>query len=184
MNRLELEPTSTLVLCVDWQERLCAAMPSDLVAAATRNVTHLLTLAQRLDLPVVASEQYPQGLGATVAEVAALLPNPAHAKVAFSAWRAPEVRGAIEATARTQIVLVGMETHICVYQTARDLAGAGYAVHVPIDAVVSRTTANVGVGVELLRAAGVQTTCTEAVLFDLLKEGRGEAFKEVSRRIR
>jgi nicotinamidase-related amidase len=104
--------------------------------------------------------------------------------VTFSAWRAPEVRAALEAAGRTQIVLVGMETHICVYQTARDLVGAGYAVHVPIDAVASRTSANVGAGLDLLRSAGVQTTCTEAVLFDLLKEGRGEAFKEVSRRIR
>ena len=77
-----------------------------------------------------------------------------------------------------------METHICVYQTVRDLLSAGHQVQVVADGVISRTKANWRNGLDLARQAGAVITCTEAVLFDLLKEGRGEVFKEVSRRIR
>ena len=77
-----------------------------------------------------------------------------------------------------------METHVCVYQTVRDLVGAGYAVHVPADGVVSRSRGNWEIGLDLVRQAGGIVTTTETVLFDLLKVGQGEAFKEVSRRIR
>ena len=182
--QLELIPQTSVLLVIDWQERLCAAMPPEVVAQNTRNVTHLLTLAARLEIPAVTTEQYPQGLGASVEAVRALLPRPALPKVSFSAVRDAGAAAALRETGRTNVVVTGMETHICVYQTVRDLVGAGYGVHVPADAVVSRSKGNWRQGLELLRSAGAVITTTETVLFDLLKVGQGEAFKEVSRRIR
>lgn len=182
--QLELIPETTAFLIVDWQERLCAAMPGEVVARHTKNVTHLLTLAGRLDIPVLATEQYPQGLGPTLEPVRELLPRPAMAKSAFSAMRDSAVAAAIRDSGRSTVVVCGMETHICVFQTVRDLARSGVAVQVPADAVISRTRDNWNRGLELLRAAGAVVTTTEAVLFDLLKVGQGEVFKEVSRRIR
>lgn len=183
--RLELLPEDTALLIIDFQERLCAAMPAERVAEGARNVARLLTLAGRLDLAVVATEQYPKGLGPTLTEVKAASATLApHAKTAFSALRDPAAAAALRATGRRTVVVTGMETHICVYQTVRDLLSAGYAVHVPVDAVVSRTAANWQVGLDLCRAAGAVLTSTETVLFDLVKVGQGDVFKEVSRLVK
>ena len=182
--KLQLLPEDTALVVVDWQERLVAAMPPAVVEANTKNVTHLLTLAARLDLPVVATEQYPRGLGATTAPVAELLGAPALPKTAFSAWQDPAIADAIRATGRRRLLVVGMETHVCVFQTVRDLVAVGFAVQVATDAVISRTKANYRAGIELCRMAGALPTSTEAALFDLMQVGQGEVFKEISRRIR
>lgn len=181
---LELSAPESALVVVDFQQRLCEAMPQDVVSRHARNVTHLLTLAARLDVPVVATEQYPKGLGPTIDEVAALLPSPALEKIEFSVMRNAAAASALRGTGRRVAIVAGMETHICVYQTVRDLLGAGWRVHVPADAVVSRSKSNWRVGLDLMRHAGAVVTSTETVLFDLLKEGRGDAFKEVSKRIR
>ncbi len=181
----ELNPADTALLVIDFQERLCAAMPERVVERHAANVTHLLTLAGRLDIPVVATEQYPKGLGSTIGPVAEAMPGVApHPKTMFSALRDAGAAAALRATGRKSVLVCGMETHICVFQTVRDLVSACYRVQVPADTVVSRTKANWKVGLGLLAGAGATVTCTEAVLFDLLKEGSGDAFKEVSRRIK
>lgn len=179
-----LLPEDSGLLIIDWQARLCAAMPEAVIERSTKNVTHLMNLAEKLGLPVVMTEQYPKGLGSTIERVAALAPAPAHAKTMFSAWRDPAARAAIEGSGRRRWIVVGIEAHICVYQTARDLVDAGFAVHVPGDGVVSRTKHNWRNGLSLIAAAGGLITNTEAAMFDLLGEGRGEAFKMVSRAIR
>lgn len=179
-----LLPEDTGLVVIDWQVRLCAAMPEAVVERHTRNVTHLLKLAAALGLPVVATEQYPRGLGPTTDPVAEHLAGPTLAKTKFSAWRDPAARAAIEATGRRRWVVVGIETHVCVYQTVRDMVAAGHAVHVPADAAISRAKANWQSGLALCAAAGALVSNTETVLFDLLGEGRGDAFKMVSRLIR
>lgn len=184
MNPPTLRPAETGVLVVDWQARLCAAMPDAVVEQNTRHAANILQLAATLALPVVATEQYPKGLGPTVEAIAAHLPDPAHAKTMFSALADPAAGAAIRAAGRRTWIVVGMEAHICVFQTARDLVAAGFAVHVPRDAVVSRTKGNWHNGLELARRAGAVVTNSETALFDLLGEGRGEAFKMVSRLIR
>ncbi len=181
---LELSPAETALVVVDFQERLCDAMPREVLERHARNVTHLLTLAARLDVAVVATEQYPKGLGPTIEPVRALLPNAPLEKIEFSAMRNAGAAAALRESGRKTAVLVGMETHVCVFQTARDLLAAGWHVHVPADAVVSRAKANWRVGLDLMRSAGAVVTSTEAALFDLLKEAKGDAFKEVSKRIR
>jgi nicotinamidase-related amidase len=183
---LELFAEDSLLLIIDYQERLCAAMPAEVVEAHAANVARLAQAAAALSVPVIVTEQYPRGLGETIAAVRDALPpeTPRYAKTQFSAWRDPAIHAAIEASKRRQVVVVGMESHICVYQTARDLVGSGHAVQVPQDAIVSRTRANWKAGQRLLRAVGATITVTEAVLFDWIKEGRGEAFKAISRLVK
>lgn len=183
---LELFAEDTIVLIIDYQERLCAAMPPAVVEQNAANVARLSQGAAAVGAPVLVTEQYPRGLKHTIPAVADTLPEgtPVLAKTSFSAWRDPAVRAAIEASRRRQVVVVGMETHICVFQTARDLVAAGYTVHVPQDAVVSRTKANWKAGLRLLRGAGATITVTEAALFDWIKVGRGEAFKAISRLVK
>lgn len=183
---LRLDPAHTGLLVVDYQVRLCAAMPPEVVDRHAEQVGHLLFLAGALGLPVVVTEQYPKGLGPTLPALAEALPagTPVLAKSRFSAWGDAEVQAALKATGRTQWIVCGMETHICVFQTVRDLCAAGFAVQVPADAVVSRSRANWQVGLGLAAAAGAVITATEAALFDLLGEGQGETFKAISRRIK
>jgi nicotinamidase-related amidase len=184
------------LLIVDIQERLSAAMPPAPLAQAVRNAATLIELARRMAMPIVVSQQYPKGLGSTVAAIEdALAPQaaPAHApqlalhrldKVAFSVCGDPAFASIWDAVGRDQWIVAGMETHVCVYQTARDLAGRGASVHVAADAVVSRTRANWQVGLDLCARAGAVVTATEVVVFDALGRAGGDDFKALSRRIR
>ena len=183
---LRLVPEETVLMVVDVQARLCAAMPPEALAALVANLGHLLCLADALALPVVVTEQYPKGLGPTLEALRGQLPSQAQVleKTRFSALGAPEVVSALGALGRPTVLLTGMEAHICVFQTARDLLGAGYGVQVVADAVTSRAEANRQAGLSLCRMAGAVPTVTEAALFDLLGEGRGPIFKEISRRLR
>ena len=179
----ELLPNQTGILVIDYQTRLAGAMPETVFNQSVTNTSHLLTLAQRLALPVVVTEQYPQGLGATVDTLQGLIPSP-FAKTTFDALADPTIFEAVDGLKKDHWIVVGMETHICVYQTARHLVNRGHEVWLPQDAVVSRTRQNWSTGVSLMSGLGVNITCTEATLFDLLKEAKGEAFKETSRLIR
>ena len=181
-NELFAEDTGLLI--IDFQTRLCRVMPDAVVAKSTNNVGHFLCLAKHLELPVIVTEQYPKGLGPTAEGITIAEDLTRYAKTVFSAWRDPHAKAAITATRRRQWIVVGIETHICVYQTVRDLVAQGMTVHVPQDAVVSRRKANWLQGLALCADAGATITVTETALFDLLKEGSGEAFKAISHRIR
>ncbi|MGK0358731.1 MAG: nicotinamidase-related amidase [Bradymonadia bacterium] len=179
---MTLHDHSTALIIVDVQARLGEAMPADCYGTLVANAGRLLTAAEAMDLPTIVTEQYPKGLGPT--DLRLTLPAPALAKTEFSAWQNPAIRGAIQATGRRSIILLGMETHICVFQTARDLVEAGFAVHVMADGVASRTQANRQVGLDLMRAAGCVISSTETALFDMLKKAEGPVFKQMSRLIR
>ncbi len=167
---------SSLVV-VDIQERLAAAMPSR--DAVLRAAGILLDAASRLGIPVLVSEQYPKGLGPTVAELAGRLPEGAVRieKTSFSACGALPV-------ARPQVVLAGMEAHVCVLQTALELAAAGREVFVVADAVCSRTEANRSNALARMQAAGIVVTNTESVLFEWLRDAAHEQFRAISKLIR
>lgn len=174
------------MLVVDVQEKLARAMPPEAMERVKRNVLALVEGAKILGLPLVVSEQYPQGIGATLPEIREALPagvSPRE-KLEFSCLSAAGIRSELEALGRRQLVLAGMEAHICVYQTARDLAEAGYEVFVPWDAVSSRVEENRRVGLELAEKAGAVVTSTETVLFDLLGKAGTPEFKAVSRLIK
>lgn len=182
-----LDPKNSVVLVVDVQERLAAAMPPDAIAAVTRAANVLLEASAALGVRVIATEQYPQGLGPTIAplrERLVAMGAPILEKTEFSAVEAGGFPGAWEsAKGRTAIVL-GMETHVCVFQTVRELAQRGIEVHVPIDGVASRRDDHRQVGLDLCRAAGATITTAETIAFDWLGKAGGDAFKRVSKAVK
>ena len=183
---LRVVPAAAALLLVDFQERLVAAMPAAERSACERNVLVLVALARRLGLPVVVSEQYPKGLGPTVPALRAALDEPGLElarleKMEFSCAAVPAFADIQRRLGRVQWIVVGMEAHVCVYQTARDLVAQGAAVHVPADAVISRSAANLRIGLALIERAGAIVTSTETVAFDALGRAGSEAFRAMSK---
>jgi nicotinamidase-related amidase len=174
------------LLLVDFQERLAAVMAPGEVAACERNIVLLLELCRQLHIPVVVSEQYPRGLGPIIPGLRACLAQPgliveSIEKIEFSCADSPAFREVHARLGRDQWIVAGMEAHVCVYQTARDLVALGNRVHVPGDAVISRAPANVHVGLDLCRRAGAIVTGTETVVFDALRRAGTDEFRALSR---
>jgi nicotinamidase-related amidase len=184
---IELSRARAGLLVVDLQDKLVPAMPAEIVARVIRNTAILIDAAARLGLPVIVSQQYPKGLGTTVAPIeAALAAAKPHRfdKTEFSTAATPEFAALAPRLGRDQWIVTGIETHVCVYQTARDLVARGSQAHVVTDAVCSRTKANWRVGLGLIERAGGIATSTEVVVFDLLGRAGGEDFKALSKAIK
>ncbi|MEM6680360.1 MAG: isochorismatase family protein [Pseudomonadota bacterium] len=169
--------TSSLIV-IDMQERLVPAMQAP--ARTIRNTRTLLAAAAELSIPVLVTEQYPQGLGHTVADIAkasaaaqALVIEKAH----FSAQAEPSFAEAFARTGRSQAVIAGMEAHICVLQTAAGLMSAGVDVFVVTDASASRTLESEAACLDRLRALGAGIVTTEMVVFEWLGRAGTPAFK-------
>lgn len=167
-----------VIVLVDVQDRLAAAMArADEVVAGCM----LLAAAARvLGLPVIVTRQYPRGLGDVVPAFGPLA-GTAHMvdKTTFDCTREPAFASALGETGRRQVVLAGMETHICVTQTALSLLSQGFDVHVAADAVCSRRDRDRDVALDRLRAAGVTVTTTESVIYEALGAAGTPAFREV-----
>jgi nicotinamidase-related amidase len=177
-NDLRLDAADTLLVVIDTQERLAGAMEFKVREHVTANIRRLLALGHETALPVIVAEQYPKGLGSTLADIAADLP-PGTVKIektAFSCLQNEEFTRALGATGRKSAVLMGMETHVCVLQTALDLLAAGHRVFVPQDAVCSRAGANWKVGLALAQQGGAVITSTETVIFQVLGRAGTPAF--------
>ena len=183
-----LSRTRAALLVIDIQERLAPAMPHDVLPFVVRNSRVLIDAARRLGLPIVVSQQYPKGLGPTISAIEEVLAGAPQLhrfdKVVFSAAAAPELAALAPKLGRDQWIVCGMEAHVCVFQSARDLAARGYAVHVARDAVSSRTKANWQVGLELCERAGAIVTSTEVCVFDLLERAGTDDFKALSQAIK
>ncbi len=186
LHHLTLEANSAILLVIDIQERLAPAIHQS--EAIISNASKLIQIAQALQMPVLATEQYPKGLGPTVPELQGLLNSTAQfaavfTKLSFSALT-PEVIAFLESAGRRQVIIAGMETHVCVFQTARALQNQGYQVFLAQDAVGSRAIENKQNGLDLIRACGATITNVETILFDLLKEAGTPAFKTLSKLIK
>jgi len=177
MLPMRLTPCSSLLAVIDVQERLLAVMPeADRIVA---RCSRLAEAARILGVQAVLTEQYPKGLGPTPPALAALLP-PAAAKMAFSccgcvgfdAALAPEI---------SSVVLAGLETHVCVAQTALDLLARGVGVFVAVDAVTSRHTTDHEVALRRLEGAGAVLTTTESVLFEWCRSAEHPQFQAIRR---
>lgn len=169
---------------IDVQEKLCAVMPEEALQAMLRHCSILLQAAQILEVPGIYTEQYPKGLGPTVPHLQTWLPSTARVeKTCFSCCEESAFSDQLDDT-RSQIVLAGMEAHICVLQTALQLQEMGRQVFVVEDAVLSRSPANHANAMARLRQAGITVTNTESVLFEWLKVAEGDAFKQIARLIR
>lgn len=174
------------LLIVDVQTRLAAAMPAEARAGVLRNAGILIEAATALGIPVVQTEQYPRGLGATEPELAERLAGTARRleKTSFSCCGADGFDAAVCADGRTQWILCGMEAHVCVLQTALELHARGLEVFVVEDGVCSRTEANRTNALARLRQAGVIVSNTESVLFEWLRDASDPQFKMLSALIR
>ncbi len=178
-----LSADQAALVLIDVQGKLASLMHER--EALFDHLQRLIQGVRALDLPVLWLEQYPQGLGPTVPEVARLLSDlQPLAKTSFSAWGCAAFRDRLAATGRRQILLAGIEAHVCVYQTAVDLLAAGYSVEVVCDAVSSRTAANRQLGLERMRAAGALWTGVEMALFELLRTAEAPAFKTLARLVK
>jgi nicotinamidase-related amidase len=140
----------------------------------------VLDAAAALGVPVLATEQYPQGLGGTAADIARRLPARPAAKTAFSCCGAGTFLEELEMLRRPNVALVGMETHVCVAQTALDLLHAGLHVFLPVDALAARSAVDHDTAVRRLEQAGAVPTTAEAVAFEWVRDAAGPRFKEVS----
>ncbi|MDD4923767.1 MAG: hydrolase [Dehalococcoidales bacterium] len=175
-----LEIDKAILLVIDVQEKLLPVIyrKEDL----TSNIIKLIRGAQVLEIPLMVTEQYPKGLGKTVSEIVELIPviEPLP-KTSFSCYGDKGFKKSLDACGKKQLLVCGIETHVCVYQTAVELKEAGYEVYVVADAVSSRTAENKEIGLNLMKQMGITVTGTETVLFELLKIAEGEKFKAISR---
>ena len=170
---------SQLVI-VDMQVKLSIAMPSATMQLVTKHCSILAQAASLLNIPSVLTEQYPQGLGETLPELKQYLPHlKPVAKTAFSACGEPKFNQQLQRE-NSQIILAGMESHICVLQTALDLLQQGKTVFVVQDAVLSRNSDNKDNAINRLQQAGCVITNTESVLFEWLGNANHPAFKTLS----
>lgn len=180
LNQYRLNRTEAFLLTIDVQEKLAPAM--DRTEFCTGRVVRMLKAAEIFGLPGCLTEQYPKGLGASMPAVqaaAAACSHPVFDKVQFNAMT-ETVTACIEASGRRSVVVTGIETHICVFQTVRALLAAGYRVFVPEDAVSSRTADNRRNALRMMRDMGACITNTETLLFDLMGAAGGPEFKAVS----
>ena len=177
---------SSQLLIIDLQTRLLAAMSDSERAATVKTAGILAQAAGALNIPVLITEQYPKGLGATDPETAGKLPPNARRfeKTGFSCCAAEGLTHALKATERREIVLVGQETHVCVLQTGFDLLDAGYRIFVPEDGVCSRSLSHKRNALERMAQAGIVVTNVESVLFEWLGDAAHPQFKALSALIR
>ncbi len=177
-----LDRNKALVLVVDVQEKLVPAMWN--FGPVEKYCVAMIRAARDLRVPVMATEQYPKGLGPTIPTVREFLPGPPLVKMHFSCAADLEFSVALAATGREQVILVGIESHVCVYQTARDLVERGYEVHVCADAVTSRLEEHRRIALEQMRDLGAVVTSAETAIFDLLHASGTPEFKRVSAYVR
>ena len=174
---LEREHSSLLV--IDVQERLLPAMQD--WQRLLDHVMWLVRLARRLEVPVLASEQYPKGLGPTQAELRALLPDRGIAEKLHFSCVAAQCLGALGGSKRRQTVICGIEAHVCVLQTALELRSQGKEVFVVAEAVSSRRPEDKALALKRLRSHGVELVSREMVAFEWLRRAGTAEFSEVSR---
>lgn len=184
-DRFFLERDKAVLVVIDVQEKLCLAMDHKVLGKLTKNIGILLESATELNVPVLVTEQYVKGLGATLPELAEkAVGASSFEKMAFSSCGSAEFVDKLKASGRTQVIVTGMETHVCVLQTVIELRDAGFEVHLVKDAVMSRDKRNWQTAVESMTLTGAVPTCTEAVMFQLLKVAGTEEFKKLSKLVR
>jgi Isochorismatase family len=171
--------TDTGLLVIDVQEKLFHMVARHEVVE--RDILFMLDVAGAVQLPVLATEQYPKGLGGTIASVAAKVPGNRPDKFSFSCCGNPEVIRFFQREVRPKLILVGIETHVCVQQTALDLITQGFQVFLPVDAVSCRYPQDHHVALRRMENAGVVLTTVEALAFELIGAAGTIEFKAISK---
>ncbi|MFK0572948.1 hydrolase [Endozoicomonas sp.] len=174
---------SSVLVVVDVQGKLATLMHEH--KSLFHNIVTMVKGARLLNMPILWLEQLPEKLGNTIPELASELSDfsPVR-KSSFSACGVPDFISALEKTGRRQVLLTGIEAHICVYQTAMDLLTGGYDVEVLVDAVSSRTLQSKEVALDKMCALGADLTTVEMALFELIKTAEAPQFREVAKLIK
>jgi nicotinamidase-related amidase len=181
MNKYLLRAEDCMLLVVDIQQRLFVTMEEGFKETFLKNGIILMESAKGLGLPIVVTEQYPKGLGVTIDEVGAVLEEaPRYEKLFFSCYRDQGIQQAIDGAGRKTVIVSGIETHVCVFQTVVDLLMAGYRVVVASDAVCSRKGSDRLTALDEMARAGALVYSTEMIAFMLLEKAGTEAFKKLS----
>lgn len=176
-----IEKDKSCLLVVDIQERLVPVIHEG--ERVVENTAWLMRLAHELEVPMVVSEQYPGGLGLTVEPLRELAPEDSVVeKLHFSCATAAGCRAALDALDRPQVVIAGIEAHVCVLQSALGLHGAGYRVFVCADAVSSRRPGDAELGIARMRQEGVGIVSREMVAFEWLERAGTDTFRDISKR--
>jgi nicotinamidase-related amidase len=180
-----LERDKAVLVVIDVQEKLCVAMDGLVLKQVVKNIGILLDSAVELNLPVMVTEQYVKGLGSTLTELKEKAADAScYEKMSFSCCGSAEFISSLKSTGRTQVIITGMETHVCVLQTVIELREAGFTVHIVKDAVMSRNKQNWKTALQTMALAGAVPTSAESVLFQLLKVAGTDAFKKLSKLVR
>ena len=172
-----LKKENALLVFIDVQGRLAERVDGSEILFG--NLRRLLKGMKALDVPVIVTEQIPEKLGSTREEFQEFMSEPPISKSSFGCCGEPEFFQGLEKTGRKQIILCGIETHVCVYQTALQLLATGHKVTVVTDAVSSRDPAHKTLALRQMENEGVKLTGTEMLLFELLGDARDPAFKSV-----
>ena len=184
LDRYWLNPTQAVLVVIDIQSKLTPAMPHKVYERMRDTTAMLVEAAGLLGVPVVTTEQYPQGIGHTVPELAAACAGGVIEKTTFGCCGEPAFLARLEQLGRRQVIVTGMETHVCVYQTVLGLLAAGYHVHLVRDAICSRQKEDYLAGVSNAARAGALVITAEMALFQLLKDSRHEQFRAISKLVK
>lgn len=178
-----LSSSEAILLIVDVQEGFRKHISE--FAELSRNISILVEASKILKVPVIVTEQYPQGLGHTVTEISACLgEHKRYEKSCFSCCRSQNFMVGLASENRKQVIVCGIEAHVCVNQTVHDLLESGYQPHVVTDAISSRSHKNKEIGIKKVYAAGAVLSSVETALFEMLVESGTEAFKAVQRLVK
>lgn len=183
MEKYILNKDNTILLIIDIQEKLSSVMKYK--EQIIDNTQILIAASKELDMPMIITEQYPKGIGSTVSEIKDNINSDVKIfeKTSFTGYT-DEVKSYLEAKGRKKVIITGMETHVCILQTARDLIQNGYNVFIAKDAVCSRSKENFLNSLEQMKEFGAVITNTETIVFDLLKKSGTPEFKVLSKLIK
>ena len=179
-----LDAAQTALVIIDMQEAFRASI-SDFAEVAVR-IALMAHAAQLLGLPVLVTEQYPQGLGRTAAEIRSVLPAALQPieKTAFSSCGAQTFTDELERLRARQVIVCGIEAHVCVNQTTHDLLARGYQVHLLTECITSRAAHNREIGLAKMQQSGALPSSIEMALFELMRGAAHEQFKAVQKLIK
>lgn len=180
LSRFSLEKDKAVLLVVDVQERLIPTMSEIAYQKTLKNILFLVRGAEHLKVPIVATEQYPKGLGPTVSELSEACKSKVIEKVSFGCCGEPSFLAYMTDLGRPQVIVTGMEAHVCVYQTVLGLLKIGYNVHLVRDAIISRNKLDYLNALELASQAGATVTTAETLLFQLMGSSAAPEFKSIS----
>ena len=184
LGKFKLDASKAVLVVIDIQERLVTAMPQEIYQRMRNTVGILVQAAGLLGIPVITTEQYPKGIGHTVPELAESCKGTVVEKVSFGCCGEPNFMAVLKKYGRSQVIVTGMEAHVCVYQTVLGLLEGGYHVHLVRDAVCSRNKTDFLAGVANCGEAGSVVTTAEIALFQMLQESTHEHFKAISKLIK